>query len=160
MSLLINEDFRSRSRHAKKITTDICLISESRRLAYLRGLFFEHNADIGLFTKLLSLSHTTWDCKYHLVWVPKYRKKAIFGGASGTLKPVAKSPLIPYPRELIQKTRRRFDFPCPPPMLGEFILMSLRRIREAGRRENYKQEPLISIAVWGIRQDLPEEDAG
>jgi putative transposase len=26
-----------------------------------------------------SLSHTTWDCKYHLVWIPKYRKKVIFG---------------------------------------------------------------------------------
>jgi hypothetical protein len=32
MSLLINEDFRSRSRHAKKITTGIYLI--------FRGLFF------------------------------------------------------------------------------------------------------------------------
>jgi len=26
-----------------------------------------------------SLSHTTWDCKYHLVWIPKYRKKALYG---------------------------------------------------------------------------------
>ena len=26
-----------------------------------------------------SLNHTTWDCKYHLVWIPKYRKKAIYG---------------------------------------------------------------------------------
>ena len=26
-----------------------------------------------------SLSHTTWDCKYHLVWIPKYRKKSIYG---------------------------------------------------------------------------------
>ena len=25
------------------------------------------------------LSHSTWDCKYHLVWIPKYRKKAIYG---------------------------------------------------------------------------------
>jgi len=25
------------------------------------------------------LSHTTWDCKYHLVWIPKYRKKLIYG---------------------------------------------------------------------------------
>ena len=28
---------------------------------------------------LRSLSHTTWDCKYHLVWIPKYRKKIIYG---------------------------------------------------------------------------------
>ena len=28
---------------------------------------------------LKSLSHTGWDCKYHLVWIPKYRKKVIYG---------------------------------------------------------------------------------
>ena len=26
-----------------------------------------------------SLSHTKWDCKYHVIWIPKYRKKAIIG---------------------------------------------------------------------------------
>ena len=26
-----------------------------------------------------SLNHTTWDCKYHLVWIPKYRKKVFYG---------------------------------------------------------------------------------
>ena len=26
-----------------------------------------------------SLSHTVWDCKYHIVWIPKYRKKAMYG---------------------------------------------------------------------------------
>jgi REP-associated tyrosine transposase len=26
-----------------------------------------------------SLSHTTWDCKYHVVFIPKRRKKTIFG---------------------------------------------------------------------------------
>ena len=26
-----------------------------------------------------SLSHAKWDCKYHVIWIPKYRKKAIFG---------------------------------------------------------------------------------
>jgi len=25
-----------------------------------------------------SLSHTKWDCKYHIIWIPKYRKKAMF----------------------------------------------------------------------------------
>jgi len=25
-----------------------------------------------------SLSHSKWDCKYHIIWIPKYRKKAIF----------------------------------------------------------------------------------
>ncbi len=26
-----------------------------------------------------SLSHTRWDCKYHVVFIPKRRKKLIFG---------------------------------------------------------------------------------
>jgi putative transposase len=26
-----------------------------------------------------SLSHTTWDCKYHVVFAPKYRRKEIYG---------------------------------------------------------------------------------
>ena len=26
-----------------------------------------------------SLNHTMWECKYHIVWIPKYRKKAIYG---------------------------------------------------------------------------------
>jgi len=26
-----------------------------------------------------SLSHTRWECKYHIVWIPKYRKKAMYG---------------------------------------------------------------------------------
>lgn len=26
-----------------------------------------------------SLSHTMWECKYHIVWILKYRKKTIFG---------------------------------------------------------------------------------
>ena len=25
-----------------------------------------------------SLSHTKWDCKYHVIWIPKYRKESIF----------------------------------------------------------------------------------
>jgi len=27
-----------------------------------------------------SLNHTVWECKYHIVWIPKYRKKTIFKG--------------------------------------------------------------------------------
>jgi len=26
-----------------------------------------------------SLSHTKWECKYHVVFIPKYRKKALYG---------------------------------------------------------------------------------
>ena len=26
-----------------------------------------------------SLSHTRWECKYHVVFIPKYRRKALYG---------------------------------------------------------------------------------
>jgi putative transposase len=29
-------------------------------------------------TSVENLSHTRWDCKYHLVWVPKCRRKVLY----------------------------------------------------------------------------------
>ena len=26
-----------------------------------------------------SLNHTCWECKYHIVFIPKYRRKVLFG---------------------------------------------------------------------------------
>ena len=26
-----------------------------------------------------SLSHTKWECKYHVAWIPKYRRKILYG---------------------------------------------------------------------------------
>ena len=25
-----------------------------------------------------SLNHSTWECKYHIVWIPKYRRKKLY----------------------------------------------------------------------------------
>ncbi len=35
-----------------------------------------------------NLSHTKWECKYHVVWIPKYRKKRLFEELRGELGPV------------------------------------------------------------------------
>ena len=29
--------------------------------------------------EIQSLSHSSWECKYHIVWIPKYRRKKMFG---------------------------------------------------------------------------------
>jgi putative transposase len=29
--------------------------------------------------KIESLNHTKWDCKYHVVFIPKFRKKILYG---------------------------------------------------------------------------------
>jgi putative transposase len=35
-----------------------------------------------------SLSHSKWDCKYHLVFVPKFRKKVLYGKIRAFLAPL------------------------------------------------------------------------
>ena len=35
-----------------------------------------------------SLSHTKWDCKYHVVFIPKYRRKKIFGTVRQQLREI------------------------------------------------------------------------
>lgn len=30
-----------------------------------------------------SLKHTKWECKYHVVWMPKYRKKTLYSSSGG-----------------------------------------------------------------------------
>jgi putative transposase len=37
-----------------------------------------------------SLSHTVWECKYHIVWVPKKRRKIIFGKLRQELRTILK----------------------------------------------------------------------
>ena len=37
-----------------------------------------------------SIAHTTWICKYHVVWIPKYGKKQLFGAIRTELAPVMK----------------------------------------------------------------------
>ena len=35
-----------------------------------------------------SLAHSKWECKYHVVWIPKYRRKALYGELRKHLGPV------------------------------------------------------------------------
>ena len=35
-----------------------------------------------------SLAHAKWECKYHVVWIPKYRRKALYAELRKHLGPV------------------------------------------------------------------------
>ena len=35
-----------------------------------------------------SLAHSVWECKYHVVWIPKYRRNKLFGEIRRELGPV------------------------------------------------------------------------
>ena len=37
-----------------------------------------------------SLRHTVWDCKYHVIWIPKYRRRILYGQLRKELATVIK----------------------------------------------------------------------
>ncbi len=37
-----------------------------------------------------SLSHTTWKCQYHIVFIPKYRKKKLYGQVGADVREIIK----------------------------------------------------------------------
>ena len=38
----------------------------------------------------LSLSHTRWKCQYHIVFIPKYRKKVMYGQVKADMREIIK----------------------------------------------------------------------
>lgn len=50
-----------------------------------------------------SLSHTKWKCQYHIVWIPKYRQKKLYGALREDIREIIKT-LCAYKRvELIDE---------------------------------------------------------
>ena len=48
------------------------------------------------------LKHTTWECKYHLVWIPKYRKKIIYGQLRKNLGEILKELALQRESKIIE----------------------------------------------------------
>src|SRR5882757_1599175 len=48
-----------------------------------------------------SLNHTRWDCKYHVVFIPKYRRKVLYGELKRHLGPVF--------RQLVEQRESRVE---------------------------------------------------
>jgi len=49
-----------------------------------------------------SLSHTRWNCKYHIVFIPKYRRKAIYGKLRSDIGQILKQLCVYKNVELIE----------------------------------------------------------
>lgn len=49
-----------------------------------------------------SLNHTAWDCKYHIVWIPKYRKKLLYGHLRKYLDDVLKELAIHKESQILE----------------------------------------------------------
>ena len=42
-------------------------------------------------TDMKTLNHIEWECKYHVVFIPKYRRKVLYGQIRSELKNVLRS---------------------------------------------------------------------
>jgi putative transposase len=49
-----------------------------------------------------SLNHTKWECKYHVVWIPKCRKKVLYGQLRRELGPVLRKLALHKESEVIE----------------------------------------------------------
>jgi putative transposase len=49
-----------------------------------------------------SLSHTVWECKYHVVWIPKYRKKLLFGDLRTHLGKIIREPAMQKESNIVE----------------------------------------------------------
>ena len=53
-----------------------------------------------------SLQHSKWECKYHVVWIPKCRKKALYGQLRKELGRVLRELAMQKESEVIEGTLR------------------------------------------------------
>lgn len=49
-----------------------------------------------------TLNHTKWECKYHVVFIPKYRKKRFFGALRKEIGPILKNLARQYGCEVLE----------------------------------------------------------
>ena len=52
-----------------KASYDIITMVSQAKVKIIGGVQMDNN----------SLSHTRWSCQYHIVFIPKYRKKVMYG---------------------------------------------------------------------------------
>ena len=49
-----------------------------------------------------SLSHAKWECKYHVVWIPKYRRKTLYGELRRYLGSTSRDPTVQKECQVIE----------------------------------------------------------
>ena len=61
-----------------------------------------------------SLSHTKWNCKYHIIFSPKYRRKEIYGKLKTDIGKILRQLCIQKHVEIIEAEA------CPEPTAGRY----------------------------------------
>jgi len=53
-----------------------------------------------------SLHHTKWECKYHVVWIPKWRKRVLYGQLRKELGQILRGLAMQKESEVVEGTLR------------------------------------------------------
>ena len=61
---------------------------------------------------LQSLSHSVWDCKYHVVWIPKCRRKVLYGELRKYLGQVLRELATQKESRVVEGHLREIMFTC------------------------------------------------
>jgi hypothetical protein len=83
-----------------------------------------------------SLNHSRWECKYHFVFIPKYRKKASF-------RPI-RSDLGDVMRRLAEQKERQIEEGH---LMSDHVHIEIRR----RSRRKFSPEDKIRIVLEGLR---------
>ena len=71
-------------------------------------------------TTYRSLNHTKWHCQYHVVFIPKYRRKAMYGGLRRDLGEV-------FRRLALHRESEVEEGHLLPTMWGDLMVVMVRR---------------------------------
>lgn len=59
-----------------------------------------------------SLAHTKWNCKYHVVFAPKYRRKVFYGEKKEAIRDIIRTLCLVLCQEIVQDKKRKFYYPA------------------------------------------------
>src|SRR5499425_3886266 len=95
-----------------------------------------------------NLRHTRWECKYHVVFIPKYRKKVIYGGLRSELGPIL--------RDLAQQKEAVVEEGTPDERSGAYAVVDTAKVLSVRGGGVYQREECDSdrAPLYGASEEF------
>lgn len=95
-------------------------------------------------------SHTTYDCKYHIVWITKYRKKVLVGLVAERVRGLIRGICLEHDVEILKGHVSRDHvhlFVSVPPHLA--VSKLVQHLKGKSSYKLMREDKQISKAFWG-----------
>ena len=99
------------------------------------------------------MSHSVWDCKYHVVWIPKYPRKVLYGRIRQHLGEAIRESARQRERQILGG--HLCSDSCPRVYLGPAEICGC-----SGRRVHKGQERNTNCQDKAVNGTLPEKTSG